>query len=64
MNPRQALRCFLQEEDAATTLEYAVMLTFIMVAIFSAVQYFGGTGNGLWAANNNELNNKVWNSAS
>ena len=37
---------FLQDDEAATATEYAVMLGLIMVACIGAISYFGTTAGG------------------
>ena len=64
MTLREAVIRLIRDEDGPTTIEYAVMLTFLVIAIFSAIEYFGGTGNGLWKKNNDYLEANVWNQGS
>ncbi len=39
---------FLKDQDAATAVEYAVMLTLILMAVFSAVGAVGVENAALW----------------
>ena len=39
---------FLQNEEAATAVEYSVMLAMIILAAFAAIGAFGGKTSGLW----------------
>lgn len=55
-----ALKEFLQDESGPTAMEYAVMLALIILAIYSSIQLFGGSNDGVWANNNDNLNTKVW----
>lgn len=64
MTLRDAVTRLIRDEDGPTTIEYAVMLTFLVIAIFSAIEYFGGAGNGVWNKNNQYLEANVWNHGS
>lgn len=47
-----ALRRFLFDEtEAATAVEYAVLLALILVAVISAIRSFGFANGGLWSNN-------------
>jgi pilus assembly protein Flp/PilA len=48
---------FLQGEDGPTAVEYAVMLAFIIVVVFTAVQTVGSQTNAVYA--NPTLQNAV-----
>lgn len=39
---------FCREEDATTSVEYAVVLAMILMACFGAIQMVGGQAGGLW----------------
>ena len=39
---------FLREEEAATAVEYCVMLTMILMVAFVAIAAFGNKTNGVW----------------
>jgi pilus assembly protein Flp/PilA len=39
---------FLREEEAATAVEYSVMLAMILLVAFAAISAFGGKTSGLW----------------
>ena len=41
MTRLQSIKRFLVEQDAATTVEYAAILMLILLAVISAVQFFG-----------------------
>jgi pilus assembly protein Flp/PilA len=45
---RRFLRSLWRHEDAATAVEYAVMLALILVAIMSAIGSFGSGTGGMW----------------
>jgi Flp pilus assembly pilin Flp len=45
---RQFLANLLREENAATSVEYAVMLALIMGTIFASVVAFGTATSGTW----------------
>jgi Flp pilus assembly pilin Flp len=44
----QFLNNLLRETDAATSVEYAVMLALIMGTIFASVVSFGNATSGTW----------------
>ncbi len=39
---------FLRAEDAATAVEYSVMLAMILLMALAAITAFGGRTSGLW----------------
>jgi pilus assembly protein Flp/PilA len=39
---------FLEKEEAATAVEYSVMLAMILLTVFAAISSFGGKTSGLW----------------
>ena len=45
------IRSFFQEEEAATAVEYAVMIGLIMVACIGAVGALGLATRDLWGGN-------------
>jgi len=45
----------LREEEAATTVEYAVMLAMILVAVIGVIGTIGAQSGGLWSTNVDEL---------
>lgn len=52
-----AIRNFLRDEDAATAVEYAVMLAMIIMTAIAAISSFGASTNGLWGNIDTELDN-------
>lgn len=52
---RPGLR-FLQSDEAATAVEYAVLLALIMLTCITAIRAFGASGAGLWGNSNTQLN--------
>jgi pilus assembly protein Flp/PilA len=42
---------FLRDEEAATAVEYAVMLALILVAIITTIGAVGQTSGGMWSNN-------------
>ena len=42
------LREFLQQEEAATAVEYAVMLAMILLAVIGAIGMVGGETSSMW----------------
>jgi pilus assembly protein Flp/PilA len=51
---RATLR-FWHDEDGATTVEYAVMLALILVAIMGAIGSVGGQTGGMWGTIDTDL---------
>jgi pilus assembly protein Flp/PilA len=43
-----SLARFFKNEEAATAVEYSVMLAMILLVVIGAISAFGGTTNGLW----------------
>lgn len=52
----QVIARFLINEEAATAVEYAVMLAMILMSIFAAVAAFGQQAGGMWSGIGNNLN--------
>jgi pilus assembly protein Flp/PilA len=53
-----AIRRFLFDQDeAATAVEYAVLLALILVLVISAVKSFGSANGGLWSNNVTQMQN-------
>lgn len=46
---------FLCEEEAASAVEYAVMLALILMVVLGAVAAVGAEGGGLWSGINEDL---------
>lgn len=53
----KAIRSFLQADEAATAVEYAVMLAMIIMTAIAAISSFGSSTNGLWGAIDGDLDN-------
>lgn len=49
------LREFLTGEEAATAVEYAVMLGLILVTCLATIKSLGDASDGMWGKNNTEL---------
>lgn len=45
----------LYEEEAATAVEYAVMLAMILLAVFGAIGAVGSQSGGLWGGIDGDL---------
>jgi Flp pilus assembly pilin Flp len=45
----ERLTAILVEDDAATTVEYALMLSLILLVAFAAIRSFGLQTGGLWS---------------
>ncbi len=52
---RQQLGRFWHETDAATAVEYAVMLALILVAVMSAIGAVASQAGGMWGSTKNSL---------
>jgi len=46
---------FLREEEGATTIEYCVVLFFIITACIAGITAVGGSSNGLWGKNSSRM---------
>jgi pilus assembly protein Flp/PilA len=46
---------FLRGSDAATAVEYAVMLALIIVVVIGAIAVLGGNAGVLWGNSNSDL---------
>ncbi|HEV3007223.1 MAG TPA: Flp family type IVb pilin [Pirellulales bacterium] len=46
---------FLRGSDAATAVEYAVMLALIIVVVIGAIAVLGGNAGLLWGNSNSDL---------
>lgn len=51
----RALGKFLQEEQAATAVEYAVMLAMILIAVITAIAAVGVEAGGWWGDIDSDL---------
>jgi Flp pilus assembly pilin Flp len=49
------LRSFLRDEEGATSVEYAVMLAFVIVACYVGINAVGGANGNLWDNNSGEI---------
>ena len=54
------LRRLHHEDEAATAVEYAVMLLLILLAVIGSIQTFGGSNDGVWGQNVQSLDDGVW----
>jgi Flp pilus assembly pilin Flp len=53
-----AIRRFLFDQDeAATAVEYAVLLALILVLVIAGIRSFGTANGGLWSNNINQMKN-------
>lgn len=48
-------RRFLRDSEAATAVEYAVMLALVLIGIMSAIGAVGGQAGGWWGGIKNNL---------
>jgi pilus assembly protein Flp/PilA len=46
---------FIREEQAATAVEYAVMLALILLAMIGTIKAIGGTSGGIWSDNHGKM---------
>ena len=51
------LKRFLRDSDAATAVEYAVLLGMIMFVVVGAVASVGSSTGGLWGGTQTKLQN-------
>ncbi len=52
----KAIQAFFRDDEAATAVEYAVMLAMIIVTCLAAISSFGGASHGMWGGINSDLN--------
>jgi pilus assembly protein Flp/PilA len=50
---------WVRDEQAATAVEYAVMLALILMAVISAITTVGNTTSGLWSSNASSINSAM-----
>jgi pilus assembly protein Flp/PilA len=50
-----ALLRFLRDDDAATAVEYAVMLALILLVAISSISALGSQSGGMWGGIDNDL---------
>lgn len=50
------LKRFHRQDEAATSVEYAVMLMLIAAVCIAAIQLVGANANAIWADNQNGVN--------
>ena len=48
---------FLREEEATTTVEYAVMLMLIIAVCIVSIQLVGSNAQAIWGENNGQIQN-------
>ncbi|ADV62360.1 hypothetical protein Isop_1777 [Isosphaera pallida ATCC 43644] len=60
MRLQDQFRRLHHQEEAATSIEYAVMLLLILLAVIGSIQTFGGSNNGVWGDNVQTLDDGVW----
>jgi len=53
----QPLCRMLRDEQAATAVEYAVMLALVLLAVFGAVGMVGAQSGGMWGGIDSDLDN-------
>jgi len=46
---------FLRSEQAATAVEYSVLLALILLSVIGAIGVFGAESGGLWSSNIEKL---------
>lgn len=49
-------RRFLRDAEAATAVEYAVMLALVLISVISAIAAVGGRAGGFWGGIQTNLN--------
>jgi len=52
----QLIKNILCGEEAATAVEYAVMLALILLAVVGAIEVVGTQSGGMWGGVQNDLN--------
>jgi pilus assembly protein Flp/PilA len=57
------IRRFILDTDAATAVEYAVMLALILAAVIAGITSVGGGNANLWQNNSDEITNAMTSSS-
>jgi pilus assembly protein Flp/PilA len=57
MGIKQFMKRFIQEEEGATAVEYAVMLVLIIIVCIAAIGILGNKANNAFTAVGDALNN-------
>lgn len=57
MNIVAKVKRFLADESGPTSVEYAVMVMLIILACFSAIQFFGNSVGNSFGDSQNQLSN-------
>ncbi len=52
----KAIQAFFRDDEAATAVEYAVMLAMILVTVIAAISSVGSTTGGMWGDIKSDLN--------
>ncbi len=52
----KAIQAFFRDDEAATAVEYAVMLAMILVTVIAAINSFGSATGGMWGHIKTDLN--------
>jgi Flp pilus assembly pilin Flp len=50
---------FGREEEAVSSVEYAVLLALILVAIITAIDAVGNTSSGIWASDAGRIESAI-----
>ncbi len=48
-----------RDDQAATAVEYAVLLALILMAVISTISALGDSTHGLWASNANQIETAI-----
>jgi pilus assembly protein Flp/PilA len=51
----EVIRTFLTREDAATAVEYAVMIGLILVSCLATLRILGDASSGMWGNSRTQL---------
>ncbi|MGC4001921.1 MAG: Flp family type IVb pilin [Pirellulales bacterium] len=50
-----SIKKFLRDDDGTTSVEYAVMLAMILIAVIAAIGTVGTQTGGMWGKNQSQL---------
>ena len=53
------IRKFHRDESGATTIEYCVMMFFILITCIVGISALGDSSNGLWGRNSSQLSSHM-----
>ncbi|WP_205678762.1 Flp family type IVb pilin [Aquisphaera insulae] len=56
---RRLLSRLRRDDEAATAVEYAIMLALILIAVMTAINAIGSTSSGIWATDTSNITSAI-----